>query len=283
MNDPTNPVGGEAMPERLDEAPAEVDAAAWPQGEAAGFGEPSEDLAEIEFDGRRWQVPAPLKAGFMMQADYTRKTQDLAEQRRALDAERAAVELDPGGLQELAALHAMDQGLAEFGQVDWETWRQCDPAAAEAAWASYEQLWGAREQAGWETEQRRVLSELEGERDRADRLEQAELELIRDIDGWSPQMREQLFAFALDRGFTAEELSAVDDPREVKVLHLAMLGAEAVNARHTHAAGARFHGQTRPPTQVRGAAYAGSAPSDRQGTDAWMKARQAQLRKKAKG
>ncbi|HYE43307.1 MAG TPA: hypothetical protein VEA15_07915 [Caulobacteraceae bacterium] len=282
MNDPTNPVGGEALPDGEAFGAPEVDEAYGldhPSGEGPVSGEPSDEMAEIEFDGRRWQVPAPLKAGFMMHADYTRKTQDLAEQRRALEAERTAAEADPGWSEDVARVHALDEALAQYGQVDWAGWHAADPHGAAQAWAQAEQLFAARDHAAHHAEQRAHAAVLEAEGERAWRLEQAEAELARDIEGWSDGLREQLTAYGRAKGFTAEELGEVDDPRAVKVLHLAMIGEQALNER----AGARSFARTRPPTQLGGGGYAGSQPSDRQSAEAWMQARQAQLRKKARG
>lgn len=56
---------------------------------ATGGGEPE---IEIEHQGQVYRIAAALRSGFLRQADYTRKTQDLALQRRALVAEREALE-----------------------------------------------------------------------------------------------------------------------------------------------------------------------------------------------
>lgn len=41
---------------------------------------------EVEIDGKRHRIPAELKSAFLMQQDYTRKTQEVAEHRRQVDA-----------------------------------------------------------------------------------------------------------------------------------------------------------------------------------------------------
>jgi hypothetical protein len=47
---------------------------------------------EIDWDGEKYAIPAKLKPAFMMQADYTRKTQELAEVRRSIEAEKLAIQ-----------------------------------------------------------------------------------------------------------------------------------------------------------------------------------------------
>ena len=45
------------------------------------------EIAKIEFDGQEYEVPKALEDKFMMQQDYTRKTQEIAEDRKAFDEE----------------------------------------------------------------------------------------------------------------------------------------------------------------------------------------------------
>src|SRR5687768_12106596 len=88
----TNPVEGDALPSvevEEHEAPAGQDELETPVEDEEPDEEPFE---EIERNGRKATIPAWLKPELMMQADYTRKTQELAETRRAFEAERAAAE-----------------------------------------------------------------------------------------------------------------------------------------------------------------------------------------------
>jgi hypothetical protein len=55
--------------------------------------DPAEE--EIEHEGRKYLVPKALKPLLLMQADYTRKTQEVAEQRRAVMAERLRIRAPP--------------------------------------------------------------------------------------------------------------------------------------------------------------------------------------------
>src|ERR1700690_794656 len=49
-------------------------------------------LAELDWGGEKFQVPAKLKDAFMKNEDYTRKTQELAQQRASLDQVRTLAE-----------------------------------------------------------------------------------------------------------------------------------------------------------------------------------------------
>jgi hypothetical protein len=48
--------------------------------------------ARIEHQGQVYEIHAALAGGFLRQADYTRKTQLLAEDRKALSADREALD-----------------------------------------------------------------------------------------------------------------------------------------------------------------------------------------------
>lgn len=68
------------------------------QGEEAQESEESEEgaqpeLAEIEFNGNKYQVPPELKDAFMAQADYTAKTTETANTRRALEIQQKELAL----------------------------------------------------------------------------------------------------------------------------------------------------------------------------------------------
>jgi len=215
-------------------------------------GEASFGPAQVEYDGRLWPSNEPVEE------DLPPFDEDMPHPH---EPDWAPSPAEPGPAEALAFI---DARLAELAQVDWDGWLAADPEAAQAAIAEAETLSAARADAA---------AAVDAEHAR--RLEQAHAELARDIEGWSPELQRELSAFGQARGFSADELAAIEDPREVKVLHLAMLG-ERLLAEQAHA---RRFGGFRPPVQLGGQGHPGHLPSDRQGTDAWMKARQAQLRK----
>ena len=82
-----------------------------------------EELDETEFEGKKYRVPKELKDALLRQADYTRKTQEVAEIRRAAESERAAikqaVEADEAADELKADLRTVDKALKSFENVDW--------------------------------------------------------------------------------------------------------------------------------------------------------------------
>ena len=90
--------------------------------------EPEPEMFELELDGEVHALPAALKGAFFRQADYTRKTQELAEHRRALEAEREAFAQEAaagrGASRDRLRLIALDEHLAEFEGVDWDAFAE---------------------------------------------------------------------------------------------------------------------------------------------------------------
>jgi hypothetical protein len=74
-----------------DAAPLAVEETVRAEAEDAAPGGGGPEI-EIEHQGQVYRIAAALRSGFLRQADYTRKTQDLATQRRALAADREAFE-----------------------------------------------------------------------------------------------------------------------------------------------------------------------------------------------
>lgn len=286
----TNPVDGGALPDTEVETQAaaaaepSLDAYGNPIGDEPGPEEDEEDeeqtLEEIERDGRRAKIPSWLKPELMMQADYTRKTQELAEARRALETERASVQ--QASEAELAAhanLALIDGQIAQYSKVDWNAWHDSDPFAAQKAFAQFQLLKDAHVQTtGYlgSVQQERAFREQQIS---AMRLEQGAAELSRDIKDWSPQMAAKLLDFGQKKfGFSREDLDGIDDPRAVKVLHAAFQWEEHRSKQkqaQNHAAAQSI----RPAARVGGASPKPGL-DDRLSADEWARRRNEQLRKR---
>lgn len=237
-----------------------------------------DDTEEIEHEGKKFRVPKELKPALLMQADYTRKTQELAEQRRAVEAERTRyAQANQEHIQGMARLVAMDEQIDAFSKVDWKTLSDTDPIQAQQAWMQFSQLKDARQHAAVQLQQQEQQRALEMQQITAKQIEESQAVLARDIKGWSPQMAQQLSEFAAkDFGFQPQELAQVNDPRVVKLLHAAWLGNELMKKQM--AATQKPAGTpAKPVPQVgTGAAPAGKDParmSDAEWLDSRMQSR----------
>ena len=172
-----------------------------------------------------------LKTLAQQGADYTKKTQQVAEQRKALEAEAKAIE-EAKYLRDAYAqrLQAMEQLLNSPEQnEDLEYLKESDPIGYAVRVAEKQQ-------------QREQLQAVQAERQRI--AEQQQAEYAQQVQGYLAQQAEQLSKVLPDYtdpvkgealrselrsfaktnlGFSDEELSQVRDSRQVVALHKAML------------------------------------------------------------
>lgn len=103
--------------------------------EVAAEKEPEPEFLELTYNGEQVkktkdEVIALAQQGF----DYTQKTQQLAEERRAIQANAQAVtqqlQLQAAVTDKLAEAKAIESQLAQYQQIDWHTLRAQDPHQA---------------------------------------------------------------------------------------------------------------------------------------------------------
>lgn len=242
---------------------------------------PADDYDEVELDGVRHRVPKALKGAFMMQADYTRKTQEVAELRRTIEAERVSIR--EAGAEEIGAraqLLAIDEQIARFAKVDWDAWENGAPLEAQKGWRQYQQLQQARGEAAGRLQNLAQQRGLEQQRETARLIEQGRAELARDIKGWSDDLAAALLDTGVKQyGFDRAEIEEFTDPRMVKVLHDAhqfhllqrkQKAAQAVSAAQG----------VRPADRVGGSSAPASGLDDRLSAEEWARRRTQQVRKR---
>jgi hypothetical protein len=241
-----------------------------------------DDTFDLEADGRIHTLPGALKGAFLRQADYTRKTQELAAHRRALEAERAAVASHAQVAGQASAdqvqLAALDHQLAELHGVDWQGFAAHDPHAAQALWTRFQAMAQAREGLAQALSHHAARRQLQAARDAAQRMAQTGQVLAREIEGWSPETAGKLVDYAQTHGVTLDELGAADDPRVWKILHRAWQADQA--SQKEGAAKTAVQAQAvRPAVLVSGAAAGGGGVRDELATKEWMKRRNDAVRR----
>lgn len=196
--------------------------------------EQEEEEDEIDVGDKKIRVPKSvaetLKSERLMHADYTRKTQEVAEQRKAFETQQAQhqeqVKSHQENLKEVAAILSIDETLEQYSKVDWDALSETDPIEAQKHFMKYQQLGATRAAAVQKLQEAEQKKAFDAQQSRAKQLEDANAVLSRDIKGWSPEVATKLHAFAIqDLGFTPQEMGQVTDPRIVKLLHQAYVGA----------------------------------------------------------
>ena len=271
--DATEVEGDEAQNEASDETGEEE----------GGEPEPSDDLDDVEYEGKQYKLPKELREALLRQADYTRKTQDLANQRRgieqrALEVERQA-EIRLKTVDQRAVLHGLDQQLKRYESADWNAIEaQYGEAEANRLWRDYSLLREEKQRAqtALTAAENSVAADLN--KQFVERRTQF-VEKLHAIKGFDQEADKALTKTLLDAGFDPEELRTLDDPRTVPLLELVLLGlrAKAVQQAPTPKPKQDF----KPVTKVSAPAPAGKDPT-RMTDEEWARWRDDQVRKSAR-
>jgi hypothetical protein len=183
--------------------------------------EPEDETTEVIKDGKAYKVPAALKDELLMHADYTRKTQEVAELRKSVEATLQQVSQVTQLEQQAAiAIGTIDAQIADFNTIDWDAWEDTDPIAAQRAWRQFGQLKESRGAALNQYQQAQQQRTFVQQQETAKLLEQGQRELAASIPQWGPEKATALLTHANKTyGFAPEELNGITDPRMIKVLN----------------------------------------------------------------
>jgi len=188
--------------------------------------ETEEDVAEVEFEGKQYKLPAELKDALLRQADYTRKTQEVAEQRKEVETVKQQLGLQAQfqqqHLQYYAQLQSLDSQLAQLKQVDFNTLIDSDPVQAMKLDRQYRELQEYRNSIQGELGQRQQAASQQQQEWMQEQIAKGKEQLVKDIPGWSAELAKNIRSTGIEYGFNEAELGNIADPRMVKVLHDAM-------------------------------------------------------------
>lgn len=240
------------------------------------------EFEEVEYEGKRYALPKELKDAILRQSDYTRKTQELAQQREQstaeIAAEKARIEADRANFQAAARLVALDDRLQQFANVDWQALSQSDPVAAQQQFFQYQQLKDARGGLVAQIQQHESQRALQEREATARAMQQANEVLGREIKGWSPEVAKELRAVAKSLGADDKSLDSIREPWVVRALY-----AQKVLSEMTAKA------QAKPPPPpatvvktVTGGAQRAAVDPDKMTPEQFAKWRNADLRKRGK-
>lgn len=253
--------------------------------------EEEEEEEEIDLDDDlKLKVPKTaaqklkeLKEGSLRQADYTRKTQELAEQRKAFDAERNTVyQSTQEELQAYATAQSLAQQLASYQRVDWNAWEDQDPFEAQKGWRTFQQMkdahQGAINKLSFLAQQRQAAAQQES----AKRIGEGRQALEHEI-GWNDELKAKLTDYALGMGLSRDDLSDLEaTPAAAKILRDAYEWGQ--HQKKQQAAKRHETAQQAQPAAKAGGGTNPVPPSkldDRLAADEWMRRRNKQVRERA--
>lgn len=170
---------------------------------------------EVDFDGESQRLTAEeVKAGILRQADYTRKTMSLAEERKSFEA--AAQQQVQYIRQQLAELQKFQEP-----EPDWAKMRDEDPIGFIQEKAKWDEKQAARQA---------VLQQTEAERQQRyqQQIQQGREKLMEALPSWKDdtvrqkESAEITATLTSDYGFDPEELKGLADHRLVVLSRDAM-------------------------------------------------------------
>ena len=188
---------------------------------------PREQKFIVKVDGKEIEVPKDeLIRGYQREADYTRKTQKLAEERKLVESEFQQVRGEREQYSQI--LGQLQQKLQEFEppEPDWNRLEVEDPTEYARQWTSHQRR------------QQQVYA-VQAEQQRLNQMRQAELQktlqqvmatevsrLKEKIPEWSSPEKAKsegkaLLEYGQNLGFSEQELNTITDSRALLALHKA--------------------------------------------------------------
>lgn len=189
---------------------------------------------KLKVNGEELEKPLDEVIALAQQGlDYTKKTQEVAEQRKALEeyaqtikvqeeAFQQQVQLQQALIGDVAELTAVDKQLAQFNDVNWQELSDTDFVEAQKLFFTYNQLQQKRSALATELEAKAQQVQQSQAARMQERIEKGKEILAKEIPNWSRETTQELVAVGKEYGFTDDELGTIIDPRHVKVLHDAM-------------------------------------------------------------
>lgn len=222
---------------------------------------PAPEEVEVDYDGAKYKVPAPLKDALLRQQDYTRKTMEIAEQRRELETVQRQVQeaqqLSAAEIKAFSQLDGLNAQLANFEGIDWLALDHADPEVVRAK-GLHDELVRQRATLAANIQQHLTAKQAHAQQIAAKERERVDQVMAREVKDWNPEKRAALEQFAVSQGIPAE-LARDAGAAEFKILHLANIGAQFIE-RQRNAARAAVAAQSKPANEV--GQGAGSGPSD---------------------
>lgn len=188
-------------------------------------------MVTVKIDGKDIEMPlSELKNGYQRQADYTRKTQDVAEIRRAATAEHQAAlqerQAYAGNLQKMQA--QLEGGLEQQQRIDWQTLIDSDPVEYLKQQHLYQQRQVAYQQNIAQQQQLATVLEAEQVQNYSQHLSAQQQALLAKLPDWKNESKATaekaaLRTYLLQQGYDQEAVSSVADARAVVMARKAML------------------------------------------------------------
>ena len=197
------------------------------------------DTYTIKVDGKDVEVTLDeLQAGYSRHADYTQKSQVLAEQRKQAEQELAATQQERQRyLSQLEQFNVeSNKKLDEFKSVDWTKLKEEDPTEYMLKRDQFRDIQENQRLAKEEQQALVYKQQQEHEAKWQQELSRQQEIMVQRLPEWNdpdkgPKLKQNIKSFAVKKGFTPQEVDTLIDARSVDVLHKAMLYENLLEAK----------------------------------------------------
>lgn len=190
----------------------------------------------VKIDGQESSVPlAEVLKSYQLEGHVNRKSMELAEQRKAFEAEATAkqTELQTRLQQADSLLSNVEQGLlAQFNAINWDDLRQNDPAefaAKRQEFAEqYQRVQAAKQQVLIEAQRMQTEHKQKMQNQLQETLKSEHTALLNKLPEWKDETKakaekDAIRGYLESAGFANEELSNISDHRAILIARKAML------------------------------------------------------------
>lgn len=207
------------QPDQVPEAPEATSAEGEPQGEPEAT---APTFEEVEYEGETYQVPPKLKEAIIRHSDYTKKTQEVANERKLIEQQQSQMrvaqlqsQFEQTVATERQQIGMLDYLLEEHSKQDWASMSTDEIVRARLKIEHFE-----KQRKGIEAEIGKKQQAYAAEFQKAvkDAQEKAAATLKQRIPQWSETTAKETRDWALANGFTSEEVASIYDPRHAEVL-----------------------------------------------------------------
>lgn len=185
-------------------------------------------LVTVKIDGKEEQIPlSEAIANYQRQADYTKKTQVLAEQRKAVEQEAAQVQVERQQYAQLLSALTEQLQSMQSQEPDWNRLYNEDPLE----YVRQKDIWRDNQEklqaAQYEQQRIMALNEQQQAKQLQQIVEQNRSRLLEQVPAWNDKAkweadRKALRDYGVEAGFSDEELNQAYDARAVVALYKAM-------------------------------------------------------------
>ena len=196
--------------------------------------EAEEDLLyAVTVNGEEQEVSLDeLMKGYSRQSDYTRKTQEVSEQRKEFDAMKQNMaqeyqQIQAERQQYTQALQSLMEGsmagIDKFANVDWEVLKETDPIEYVTRKEEFREAQEKVQNLQREQHVAQQRHHAQSQHEHRQMLQQETTALVTALPEWGdpskqPDIAKNIRSYATENGFTKEELDSLVDHRSILVL-----------------------------------------------------------------